>query len=158
MPEDIASNTVQKKFTKRLDFYWQSISIYGLVLTFYIIGKSFFVPGKIDYWLNDPVVILLSFFNIITAIALLINSYKNYTIISGDGFIVFKSRIGEKKYTSADIKKITVVKEKAIRHKQITHKIIRIYLHNRRWAVKIRPSSYKNSAELINSIKKLKTQ
>jgi hypothetical protein len=156
---DINQNTHKKQteeyFTPRLDFYWQSISVYAIVLIIYSILR-----GSIENWemkiiLIDPVVILLSLFIVGSALGLIFNLYKNKTIIIGKDFIVFKSRFGERKYLLNDIQRISLGKEKIFQFRG-AHRMIRIKLNDRPRLLKIRPSSFWDDRKLVNSMTRLR--
>jgi len=114
-----------------------------------------FIEGTYSLVLNDPIVLLLAAFIIISFITVVFDFYKNLTIIVGKDFLIFKSRFVEKKYLLSDIDKITVVRE---RYKRFPNKmkIIKIRLKNRIRTLNIRPSSFWNEQELISSISRLK--
>jgi hypothetical protein len=152
-------NTVIKQseeiFTPRLDFYWQSISVYAIVLIIYSILR-----GSIDNWemkivLIDPVVILLSLFIVGSSFGLVFNLYKNKTIIIGKDYLIFKSRFGKHLYQITDIQKISLGKEKLIQLRG-GHRMIRIKLKDRPRPLRIRPSSFWDDRKLVASMTRLR--
>ena len=152
---------LQKKeiqtFTQRLDFYWQFFGVYAVALIVYSALKGSLVNYTFSIVLKDPVVILLAFFIFITVISFALNFYKKRSIIVGINYIIFKSRLGEKKYFFDDILRIAVGKEKVMRIKK-RYPVIKISLKNRRRIIRIRPSSFWNDKELVHAFTHLKKQ
>ncbi|HPI21061.1 MAG TPA: hypothetical protein PKY56_11900 [Candidatus Kapabacteria bacterium] len=145
-----------KHFKKRLDHYWKFIAIYAFALIIVALLRGRFTEGTYSLVLNDPIVILLAAFIIISFVTVVFDFYKNLTIIVGKDFLIFKSRFAEKKYLLSDIDHITIVKQ---RYKSLPNKlkIIKIRLKNRIRTLNIRPSAFWNEQELISSISRLKS-
>lgn len=153
--EDNLKNKKEKIFNRRLDFYWQYLSIYAIALLAYAVIRGTIVQTTLKIVLLDPVVLLLSLIIVITAISLLYHSLRKKSIIIGKDYIVFKSRNRQKKYSLDDIFRITISKDRRIRLKGIV-KIIKIKIKNRRFPIRIRPSTFDSDFELIQAIAKLK--
>lgn len=143
-------------FEQRLDFYWQYIALYSVVLLVYGVVKGSLEEGTITLVLTDPIVALLSLFIVISALSMLINYYKNKTIIVGADFIIFKSRFGEKEYKINDIIKINVGNEKLIKVRRGSYRVIKIKLATRKWMLKIRPSTFWDESGLVQAVSNLK--
>ena len=144
-----------ENFQQRLDFYWQFIVVYFVVLIVYALLKGSIEEGTFTIVLNDPVVILMTLFIIGTSIGLAIHYYKKNQIIVGRDFILMKSRFREKKYTNAEIIRISIGKERITKIRGAFH-IIKIKLNSRKRVVRIRPSSYWNDRKLVHCITILK--
>jgi hypothetical protein len=146
----------EKSFGQRLDFYWQFITAYFIVLTIYSILRGPLVNGTFTVVLHDPVVFLMIIFTLATTLALAVQMYWKRSITVGSDYIIFKSRFREQKYLKSDIIRIAVGREKMIRMRgSVT--ILKISLKNRRRSLRIRPSSYWNERELVMSVIRLKS-
>ena len=70
------NNSHKKEFVQRLDFYWQYISAYSIVLFIYGIAKGSIDEGTITMRWQDPVVLLLFVFMVLSSLFLLYNFLK----------------------------------------------------------------------------------
>jgi len=145
---------ITKSYFKRLDFYWKFISVYAIAIIIYAMLKGSIEEWTVTVVFLEPVVILLSVFILLTTIGLIFESFKNQLLIIGSDFIVFKNRFRERKFTSDEITRLFIGKERA----KYTGKfrIIKIKLTTRKRPVIIRPTSYWNEKELIESFVNLK--
>ncbi len=143
------------EFAQRLDFYWQYISAYFVVLLIYGIAKGSIDEGTITMQWKDPVVILLFFFMILSSLFLLYNSLKKKTIIIGRDFIRFRTRTKERTYKSEDITKIYISKNHKV-NVPATFRMIKIRVKSRKYLIRFRPSSYWNDKELLKNLYELK--
>jgi hypothetical protein len=143
-------------FIQRLDFYWQFITAYFIVLLVYSILRGPVVNGTFKIVIHDPVVILMTVFLIATLVALGWQTYWRRSITVGPDFIILKSRFREQKINKTEITRIAVGRDKVIRMRgSVT--ILKLTVKNRRRVLRIRPSSYWNERELVQSIIKLKS-
>ncbi|MGA2297974.1 MAG: hypothetical protein ABSG15_10540 [FCB group bacterium] len=145
-----------KIFPQRLDFYWKSISVYSIVFFVYLLLKGTIEGHTYTVVLMDPVVILLAVFIICSMIALLFQLYKKRTIIIAKDYIIFKNRFSERKFTSEEILKVSIRRQRLRRHRTRSIKIVKISVKNRRVPITIRTTSYWNARELVYELSKLK--
>lgn len=145
----------EKHFRKRLDHYWKFIAISAFVLIIAGLLRGRFTEGTYTLVLKDPVVILLALFIVASFVTVIFDLYKDLTIIVGKDYFIFKSRFAEKKYNLNEIEKITIVKQKFRRFPNKL-RIIKVRLKKRIRTINIRPSSFWNEQELVNSIHCLK--
>jgi hypothetical protein len=145
-----------KVFIQRLDFYWQYIAIYAIILLIYSILKGSISKGTLTLVVYDPIVILLLIFILSSFLPLLVHYYKQKSIIVGPDFIIFKSRFREKRYSVSDIISISMARVKQIKVRRGTYRIIKVQVQKRRLPVRIRPSSFWNEHDLVESIGRLK--
>ena len=152
-PKNIEKNK-QKKFSRRLDFYWKYIAVYALAIIFYAMIKGTIEDRSLTLMFVDPVVILLAVFIVLTALGLLIESSKKKEIIVGDNFVIFSNRFRQRKFTKNEIVRIYIGRERA----KYTGKfrIIKIKLKQRKRPIIVRPSSFWNENELVTAFAKLK--
>lgn len=150
-----SNNESGKSFAQRLDFYWQFIAVYSVVLLIYSFMRGTIEHGSITFKFKEPLALLLIFFILVTGIAVLVNWYKKRTIIIGKDFIIFKNRFREKQFGLIDIKKIIFTKRK-FDQKREGFRIIRIYLKSRIRPIKIRPTAYWDDKELVSELYRLK--
>ncbi len=149
------NNSHKKEFVQRLDFYWQYISAYSIVLFIYGIAKGSIDEGTITMRWQDPVVLLLFVFMVLSSLFLLYNFLKKKSIVIGEDFIQFRTRTKERTYKTEDIQKIYIGKY----HKAqlpVTFRIIKIRVKSRKYLIRFRPSNYWNDKELLHKINELK--
>ncbi len=152
------NNNIEQKekiFNRRLDFYWQYLSVYAIALLAYAVIKGTIIQTTLKIVLLDPVVLLLSLIILITAVSLIFHSLRKKSIEIGNDYIIFKSRKRIRKYNIDDIFRITISKDRRIRLRGIV-KIIKIKIKNRRFPIRIRPSTFDNDLELVQAIGELK--
>lgn len=144
-----------KEFRQRLDFYWEYITVYLVVMLIYAAFVGSIGAGKITIVFKDPVVILISAFTLLSAFFLLYNCLKKKAIIVGSNSISFKTRFKEKTYNLADIRRIRIGKRKNIRI-PVSISTVQIYLQHRKFPVFFKPATYTNEKELAGLVFKLK--
>ncbi len=145
-----------KLFEQRLDFYWQYIAVYLVVLIIYAVMMGSISEGKITFRINDPVALLLLLFIVSTAIGMLFRWIKKLEIIIGKDYLVFRNRFTEKKYTLDKISKISLSRVNLFRKQRDTYRMIKVKLVGRRKTLRIRPIAYWNNRELVQEIMRLK--
>lgn len=155
MGKDIVENGKEKVFTRRLDFYWQSITVYSIILLIVSVLRGSIEEGTLSVRLADPLVILLATFIVSTSMTLLYNWYRRREIVIGKDYLLLRTRIGEKKYAIDDIMKINISKERNVK---ITNaaRIARIKLKHRHRRLIISLNSYDNEKELCMALIELK--
>lgn len=143
-----------KKFSRRLDFYWKYIAVYAIAIIVYAMIKGTIENRSLTVMLVDPVVILLAVFIFLTAMGLFIESSKRKEIIVGEDFVVFRNRFRQRKFTKDEIMYIYIGRERA----KYTGKfrIIKVKVKNRKRPILLRPSSFWNENELVTAFAKLK--
>jgi hypothetical protein len=144
-------------FVKRIDFYWQFTSIYAVVLLAYLLirGATSDDAFSSTLLLKDPMSIMLAVFTLAAAIGMIVGIYKKHTIIIGKDFIIFRTRFREKKYQRDDMVSISFSRKKITRF-PTAHKLVKIRLKERNRIIRIRPSSFWNEKQLMDSIFELK--
>jgi hypothetical protein len=141
----------EKEFTRRFDFYWQSIAMYAVALLIYSVLKGSVSEATLTLVLYDPVVILLSAIIIGTGGTLLVRLYKNARIRIGQDYILFKASYREKKYTREDISRISMGREKITQFSGRI-RIVKVRIKDRRRPIRIRPLSFWHSADLMHEL------
>jgi hypothetical protein len=144
-------------FRQRLDFYWKFLTVYGITLLAYFLFVLIFLDLEISEIINDPVVILLVAFILVSGGGLLMNIYRDREIILGKDFITFKNRFVEKTYHIDDIVSIGFGREKNSKiHGD--NRIIKIKVKTRRRMFRIKPNTFWNDKKLVKSIAQLKKE
>lgn len=146
-----------KTFAKRLDFYWQFIAVYSIALIVFSLIKGSIEDGRLSLTLNDPPVILLAFFVLYSVIGFLYNLYMNKKLIIGKDYIIFKSRVRERKYMLDEIAKIAFGRErkKNLEGAAVT-RIIKFRFKTRRRVIKLRTSSFLDEQDMVSWIDNLR--
>jgi hypothetical protein len=145
-----------KIFKPYLDFYWQSIAIFVVILILWTVMKWSFSDDFHTFLLEDPIVMLLSSFILFSIIALFFHLIINRTITINDNYIAFKTRLGEKIIMRDDIEYIRLGKERLFQFRE-KQNLFYIKVNNRRFHVKIRPSAYEEEKEILDAIINFKT-
>lgn len=144
----------EKQFSKRLDFYWKYIAVYSIAIIIYALLRGSFDEWTFTVMLLDPLVLLLFVFIVFTILGLGIEYSKKQILIVGNDYLTLINRFRKRNINRQIIKRIII---RRVRAKYSTKlRIIRIYLTTRRRPIIIRPSSYWNDSELVDSITTLK--
>lgn len=149
------NNYELKRFPQRLDFYYQTIAIYSIVLLAYSLLRGTIEGGTITIRIIDPISILIVVFIIGTLIALLYDLAKRREIIISDEYIIFKAGKKEKKYHISEIERISIASDKTLNFRS-NYRTAMIKVPSRKRAVRLRFSSYQNDKELAQEIINIK--
>ncbi len=144
----------EKIHRHRMDFYYQSLVIYLLFFVAYVlirgtIGESF----KSLY--NDPIFYILILFILIFLVIVVLNIIRAPMIILKEDRIIFKNRFGEREVLLSDIINVKIGRIRK-RDEEMTYRIIKLKLKNRRKQLKIRANDFERGGELINEFLKIK--
>lgn len=148
---------MQEKIHKhRMDFYYQSLVIYLLFFAAYVlirgtVGESF----KALY--NDPIFYILILFIIIFLFLVVLNIIRSPMIILKSDRITFRNRFGERDVLFSDILNVKIGRRRK-REEEMTYRIIKLKLKNRRKQLRIRANDFERGGELINEFLKIKQQ
>ncbi len=148
---------MQEKIHKhRMDFYYQSLVIYLLFFAAYVlirgtVGESF----KALY--NDPIFYILILFIIIFLFLVVLNIVRSPMIILKSDRITFRNRFGERDVLFSDILSVKIGRRRK-REEEMTYRIIKLKLKNRRKQLRIRANDFERGGELINEFLKIKQQ
>ncbi|MBZ0203921.1 MAG: hypothetical protein K8I03_12955 [Ignavibacteria bacterium] len=144
----------QKVHKHRMDFYYQSLVIYLLFFTAYVlfrgtIGESF----KSLY--NDPIFYILIIFIIIFLFIVIINTIRAPMIILMNDRIVFKNKFGSREVLFSDIINVKIGRRRK-KDEEMTYRIIKLKLKHRRKQLRIRANDFERGGELISEFLKIK--
>jgi hypothetical protein len=142
------------EYRYKVDFYWKSLAIYGAALLIYAIFKGSIEEKTLSIALTDPIVLLLGCFVILSGISLFINHHARRVILIEEDAIIFKNRFRERRITLSAIKSIVLIKDR--RFKVNTLSAVKIKIHGKRRALRLRPSLFENEEALIADLKHLK--
>lgn len=148
---------MQEKIHKhRMDFYYQSLVIYLLFFAAYVlirgtVGESF----RALY--NDPIFYILILFIIIFLFLVVLNIIRSPMIILKSDRITFRNRFGERDVLFGDILNVKIGRRRK-REEEMTYRIIKLKLKNRRKQLRIRANDFERGGELINEFLKIKQQ
>ena len=143
-----------REFHGRLDFYWQSIAVYAVALVIYSLFKGSVEAGTFSVAINDPVVILLFIFVVLSAAALAVRWYLRPAIVIAPDVIILRNRMRERRFAVADITRIAFGREG--RSRLFGYRVIKIKIAGRRRVVRLRPSLFDDDHELMGAIAGLK--
>ena len=164
MTDTLTRVELPAEFQIRIDQYWQSVAVYAVTLILYVIIKSLWdstlQQGIVNVVLTDPVVVLLSAFVVVSAIALIANMISRRSLIISEDGITFLSRFHERTFTSGEIDSIAIGSDRRMRIRGVLS-VVRVHIKGRRRALRIRPAIYENEQALVSailSLRKHKTQ
>ena len=143
-----------KIFMQRLNYYWQSIAIYAVALVLYAILKGTVQEGELSMSVDDPLVMLLFAFVIMSGLGLLFALYMRRSIIMTADSITFRSRHREKTIQLNQIKRIRLARER--RDENGVYKIVSISTDVRRRPFRVRPAGFDNEKEMIAEFIRIK--
>ncbi len=142
-------------FEQRIDFYWQSIVIYAIILISYSIFKGTIDEGSITLVYADPVVYLLTSIIIGSLISYLMKFYRLTTLTVGKDFLLFKNRFGEKIIKSNDIEKMISGKEQMFQVRE-RYRVLKIKVKGRKRLIKIKPYLYWDDMKLFKALEEFR--
>lgn len=146
-----------RTFSQRLDFYWQSISIYAVILVAYSLFRGTLNEGELNFYLDDPIVELLALF-ILGSFTVYMYKFLWLRVIEvGDDYIIFKNRFNSNKYNLDDIEDIYIGSERPFQSRN-TYRVIKIKFKDKKRKIRIRPYNYWDDKLLYNQIKHLKAK
>lgn len=146
---------MQEKIHKhRMDFYYQSLVIYLLFFTAYVLIKGT-VGESFKSLYNDPIFYILILFILIFLVIVVLNIIRAPMIILEEDRIIFKNRFGERVVMLSDIINVKIGRIRK-RDEEMTYRIIKLKLKNRRKQLKIRANDFERGGELINEFLKIK--
>jgi len=142
-------------FHVQLDFYWQSVAVYALTLILYVVIRALYFSqlqqGLVVVMLNDPVVVVLSLFVALSVVALIGEMIMDRVIIVGPDFITFVNRFHERTFTSDEIDRIIIGKDRRVRVRP-TKPMIRLHIKDRRRPLRIRPALSDRDEDLVTAV------
>ena len=149
------SDNNNKTYRRRLDFYWQFIAVYAVVLIMYALVRGLVIEDNFDIGITDPLSILFSVFIFITLLTVLYHELMKKTITISEDGITLKHRFREKFYSTDDIIRISFSKDRRVRVKRAV-RIVKIRLKGRRFPLRIRLSAFWDEKELYKDLIDLK--
>lgn len=137
-----------------MDFYYQSLVIYLIFFAAYVlirgtVGESF----KSLY--DDPIFYILILFIVIFLVIVVMNIIRAPMIVLKNDRIIFRNRFGEREVMLSDINNVKIGRIRK-RDEEMTYRIIKLKLKNRRKQLKIRANDFERGGELINEFLKMK--
>lgn len=144
----------EKIHRHRMDFYYQSLVIYLIFFAAYVlirgtVGESF----KSLY--DDPIFYILILFIVIFLVIVVMNIIRAPMIVLKNDRIIFRNRFGEREVMLSDINNVKIGRIRK-RDEEMTYRIIKLKLKNRRKQLKIRANDFERGGELINEFLKMK--
>lgn len=150
-------NNNEKIFYQRLDFYWQAIVIYLIVLVTFSVLSGTISSHSLNFSIQDPMVMLFAIFIGVSGVSYLFSIVRNKQLIVGEDYFKIKTRFAEKTYPLGDIKKIFVGREGKLQSRE-NKNLFLVKLKTRRRGLRIRPSSYWDDKELFDALSELRSK
>lgn len=142
-------------FHVQLDFYWQSVAMYAVTLIVYVIVRALYFSqvqeGLLVVVVNDPVVVVLGLFVALSVTALVVELIMDRVIIVGPDFITFVNRFHQRTFTSDEIDRIIIGRDRRVRVRPTTP-MIRLHIKDRRRPLRIRPALSDREQELVTAV------
>ncbi len=144
----------EKIHRHRMDFYYQSLVIYLIFFAAYVLIRGT-VGESFRSLYNDPIFYILILFIVIFLVIVVMNIIRAPMIILKNDRIIFKNRFGEREVMLSDIINVKIGRVRK-RDEEMTYRIIKLKLRNRRKQLKIRANDFERGGELINEFLKMK--
>lgn len=144
----------EKVHKHRMDFYYQSLVIYLVFFAAYILFVGT-VGDSFTSLYNDPIFYILIVFIVIFLIIVLVNIVRAPMIILKSDKIIFKNRFGAREVLLSDIINVKIGKRRRA-EEEVTYRIIKLKLKNRRKQLRIRANDFERGGELIREFLKIK--
>lgn len=142
------TETSDKTFKYKLDFYYQSALIYLITLVLYGGIKGSFVEREFILVMNDPIIYVIIFFVLMSFGALILNRIRNRRLLIGDDELIFKSRFRERVIKVADIEWMHIGREARVRTSG-RFQVIILKIKGKRRLFRIRVGRYERDKDLI---------
>jgi hypothetical protein len=144
----------EKVHKYRLDFYYQSLVIYLLFFTAYVLVKGT-IGESFRSLYDDPIFYILIIFIVVFLFIVIVNIIRAPMIILKTDRIVFKNRFGSREVMLSDIINVKIGRRRKA-EEETTYKIIKLKLKNRRKQLRIRANDFERGGELIREFLKIK--
>lgn len=146
-------------FTVSLDPYWKSVAVYAITLIVYVVIKAMWdttlQTGIVNVVINDPIVVILSAFVLISSLSLIINAITKRAIIISEDALTYMSRFHERTFTLDEIEKIVVGGERRLRRRGVLS-TIKVHIKGRRRPLRIRPAVFEDDGHLVSAVMMLR--
>jgi hypothetical protein len=138
-------------YRARLDFLYQSIAVYAVVLIGYLIVRSTAATEAFPTLWQDPLMILLSAIIVVSAIALAYNLFMSRQIeIAGDA-IQFHSRARERRIAKSDLAYVQFGPR--FRRARSPIRVVRLKLKHRKRPIRIRLANFERRKQLLSELR-----
>jgi hypothetical protein len=144
----------EKVHKYKLDFYYQSLVIYLIFFAVYVLVKGTIGESFKELY-DDPIFYILIIFITLFLVIVIINIIRQPMIILKDDRIIFKNRFGSREVLFSDIISVKIGKRRRA-EEDMTYKIIKLKLKNRRKRLRIRANDFERGNELIKEFLRIK--
>src|SRR4030095_11659617 len=138
----------------RLDFYYQSLVIYLIFFVAYVLIRGTLSESFKNLY-NDPIFYILIIFIVFFLIIVIINIIRSPMIILKTDRVEFKNKFGSREVMYDDILSIKIGKRRKA-EEDITYRIIKLKLKNRKRLLRIRANDFERGNDLIREFLKIK--
>jgi len=138
----------------RLDFYYQSLVIYLIFFVAYVLIRGTLSESFKNLY-NDPIFYILTIFIVFFLIIVIINIIRSPMIILKIDRVEFKNKFGSREVMYDDILSIKIGKRRKAED-DITYRIIKLKLKNRKRMLRIRANDFERGNDLIKEFLKIK--
>jgi len=143
-----------KTFKYKLDFYYQSALIYGGTLIVYGVIRGSLVEKRFEFVLEDPLVYLIVFFVLMSAVTLILNLLRNRRLVISQDALVFKHRWHERRIPVSQIEWMHIGREPRVQTGG-RFQVIVFKLKGRRRLFRIRVGRYERERDLVAEMTRL---
>jgi hypothetical protein len=145
----------EQEFRYRLDFYWQAVAVYALVLIACALVRGTIIDGSFSVSLSDPVVAVMGALTLGSCVISLVNWFMRRSLVIGENYIRFANRFRTRTFRHSEIALISLGNQKLVKVRG-AYKVAKVRLTNRRRLLRIRPSLYEHEHELVQALVALK--
>jgi hypothetical protein len=138
-------------YKARLDFLYQSIAVYAVVLIVYLVVRSSAVTEAFPSFWQDPLLMLLSAIIVVSAVALGYNLFMSRQIEIAIDAIAFHSRARERRIAKSDLAYVQFGPR--FRRDRSPIRVVRLRLRNRKRPIRIRLANFERRKQLLAELR-----
>lgn len=138
-------------YRARLDFLYQSIAVYAVVLVVYLVVRSAAITEAFPSFWQDPLLMLLSAITIISVLALGYNLFMARQIEIARDAVVFRSRARERRIAKPEV--VYVQFGPRFKRNRAPIRVVRVKLKNQKRPVRIRLSNFEHRKQLLAELR-----
>jgi hypothetical protein len=142
----------EETFKSRLDTYYLATVVYGVTLALYTVVRGTLIGDTFSVVWQDPIVYLLAICSILALVTLIVAAISKRTVIVAEHELRFSSGSKKRTLVPTDIAWIGFRRERSFRGERV-YPTVRIKVHNRRRALRLRPGSFERSSILARALR-----
>lgn len=148
------TESVQKIFKYKLDFYYQQTLIYLVALVLYAGIRGNFVEDQFTVIYRDPIVYIMILFFFVSLIVLILNKIRDRKLIVENDTIIFHNRYRERRIPVDELEWMHIGRERLVQTAG-RFQLIVFKTRTRRRIFRIRVGRYERDHELVREMERI---